>query len=290
VRPLPTFTRSQDPESLSSADVREFLTCLAVTKQVSASTQNLACSARLCFDRQGLNQECGTVEGVVRAKRQPCVPGVWSREELATMLQYWPPPEDLVVKRLDGCGLRLSACVQRRVPCCHVDAGGFTSHDGKGGKDRTGPRPATILPALRAQLAFLKDLPQRDLERDDAGVLLVNACERKDTQAAKEFIWPWFVPATQLTSLQKTEAYRRYHVHATHGPKAIQQAVGQARIYRRAAAHTCRHSLANHLLQANDDIRTIQELLGHSAVRTTMIYTHTVKSVTIQEAKSALEW
>jgi integrase len=195
-----------------------------------------------------------------------------------------------VVKLLYGCGLRLSACLQLRVQCFTVDAGGFTIHDGKGGKDRTGPRPATILPALRAQLASLKDLHQRDLERDYAGVLLVNACERKDTHAAKQFTWQWLFPAKQLTSLQKTEAYRRYHLPATHVQKAIQEAVGKARISKRAVAHTFRHNLASHLLQANDAIRTIQELLGHSAVRTTRIYTHTVKSVTIQEAKSSLEW
>jgi site-specific recombinase XerD len=175
VRHVQTLTRSQDPESLSSADVREFLTCLAVTKKVSASTQNLAFNALLCFDRYVLNQEFGTVEGVVRAKRKPYVPGVLSREEMATILQYWPPPYDLVVKLLYGCGLRLSACLQLRVQCCNVDVGVFTIHDGKGGKDRTVPRPETILPALRAQLASLKDLHQRDLERDYAGVLLVNA-------------------------------------------------------------------------------------------------------------------
>jgi integrase len=115
------------------------------------------------------------VEGVVRATRTPDVPGVWSRAEMATMLPYVPPPYELVVKRWYGCGLRLSACWPLRVPCVNVEAGVFTIPDGKGGKDRTGPRPATMLPALRAPLASLKDLHPRDLERDDAGVLLVNA-------------------------------------------------------------------------------------------------------------------
>ena len=289
VRHFQTCPRSQDPESLSAADVREFLTCVAVDRTVSASTQNLAFNARLFVYRQVLNQEFGTVEGVVRAKRKPYVPVVVSREEIATMLQYVPPPYDLVVKRLYGCGLRLSECLQLRVQCLNVDAGVLTMHDGKGGKDRTVPLPATILPALRAQLEALKDLHQRDLDRDYAGVFLVNALERKYTHAAKEFIWQWFFPAKQLTSLQKTEEYRRYHVHATHLQKAMKEAVGKARIYKRASAQTFRHSVASHLLQANDDIRTIQELLGHSDVRTTMIYTHTVKSVTMKEAKSPLD-
>ena len=259
VRHFQTLTRSQDPDSLSSADVREFLTCVAVTKKVSASTQNQAFNALLCFYRHVLNQECGKVEGVVRAKRTPDVPVVWSRAEMATILQYVPPPYELVVKRWYGCGLRLSACLQLRVQCCNVAAGVFTIHDGKGGKDRTVPLPDTMLPELRAPLEALKDLHQRDLERDDAGVFLVNALERKYTHAAKECIWPWLFPAKQLTSLQKTEEYRRYHVHATHLQKAMKEAVGKARMYKRASAHTCRHSVASHLLQANDDIRTIQE-------------------------------
>jgi integron integrase len=289
VRHFQTFTRSQDPDSLSAADVREFLTCLAVTKKVSASTQNQAFNALLFFYRHVLNKEFGKVEGVVRAKRKPYVPVVLSREEIETILQHLPPPYDLVVKLLYGCGLRLSECLQLRVQCFNFDAGVLTIHDGKGGKDRTVPLPETILPELRAQLASLKDLHQRDLERDYAGVFLVNALERKYKHAAKEFIWQWFFPAKQLTYLQKTEEYRRYHLHATHLQKAIKEAVGKARVYKRASAHTFRHSFASHLLQANYDIRTIQELLGHSDVRTTMIYTHTVKSVTIKEAKSPLD-
>jgi integron integrase len=289
VRHFQTFTRSKEPGSLSSADVREFLTFLAVDRKVSASTQNLAFNALLFFYRHVLNKEFGKVEGVVRAKQKPYVPVVLSREEIATILQYLPPPYDLVVKLLYGCGLRLSECLQLRVQCFNFDAGVLTIHDGKGGKDRTVPLPETILPELRAQLESLKDLYQRDLERDYAGVFLVNALEKKYQNAAKEFIWQWFFPAKQLTYLQKTEEYRRYHLHETHLQKAIKEAVGKARIDKRASAHTFRHSVASHLLQANDDIRTIQELLGHSDVRTTMIYTHTVKSVTMKEAKSPLD-
>jgi integron integrase len=290
VRHFQTFTRRQDPAALSSTDVREFLTWLAVQRQVSASTQNQAFNALLFFDRHVLNKEFGKVEGVVRAKRKPYVPVVLSRGEIGTILQHLPPPDDLVVKLLYGCGLRVSECVQLRVQCFNVEAGVLTIHDGKGGKDRTVPLPETMLPELQAQLEALKDLHQRDLERNYAGVFLVNALESKYTHAAKECIWQWFFPAKQLTSVQKTEEYRRYHLHPTHLQKAIKNAVGNARIYKRASAHTFRHSFASHLLQANYDIRTIQELLGHSDVRTTMIYTHTVKSVTMKEAKSPLDF
>ena len=170
-----------------------------------------------------------------------------------------PPPDDLVVKLWYGCGLRVSEGLQLRVHGVNGAAGVFTIHDGKGGKDRTAPLPDTIVPDLRAPLEALKELHQRDLERHYAGVLLVNALERQYTHAAKALIWPWFFPAQQLTSVPKTEEYRRYHVHPTHLPKAIQDAVGNARLDKRASAQTFRHSCASHWLQANDDLRTIQE-------------------------------
>jgi integron integrase len=260
-----------------------------MTKKVSAFTQSQGFHALLFFFRQVLNQEFGTVEGVVRAKRKPDVPVVLSRAEMAAILPHVSPPYDLVVHLLYGCGLRLSECLNLREHCLNCDVGVLTMHDGKGQKDRTVPLPATILPELRSPLASLQDLHQRELEPDYAGVFLMNALEHKYIHAAKEYIWQWFFPAKQLTSMQKTGAYRRYHLHATHVQKAIKQAVGQASIVKRASAHTFRHSFASHVLQANDDIRTIQELLGHSDVRTTMIYTHTVKSVTIKEAKSPLD-
>jgi integrase len=160
VRHVRTLTRSKALAALSSADVRAFLTFVAVHRLVSASTQNQAFNARLFFDRPVLNQACGKVEGVVRAQRTPSVPVVLSRREIETILRHLPPPDALVVKRLYGCGPRLSACLQLRVQCVHVAAGVFTSHGGKGGQDRTVPLPETILPELRAPLEALKELHQ----------------------------------------------------------------------------------------------------------------------------------
>jgi integron integrase len=289
VRKFQAFTRSKPPDSLSPEDVKAFLTFLAVQREASASSQNQAFNALLFFFRQVLHKEFGQMDGVVRAKRRPYIPVVLSRAEINAILQHLAPPYDLVVKLLYGCGLRLFECLNLRVQCFNFDAGVLTVHDGKGQKDRTVPLPQTILPELRAQLESLKVLHQQDLDKDYAGVFLVYALERKYPKAAREFLWQWFFPAPSLTYLEKTGEYRRYHLHQTLVQKAIKQAVNKAQICKRASAHTFRHSFASHLLQANYDIRTIQELLGHSDLRTTMIYTHTVKSVTRKEAKSPLD-
>lgn len=285
-----TFTKSKDPQLLSSDDVKGFLTFLAVVKKVSASTQNQAFNALLFFFRHVLNKEFGKIEGVVRAKQRPYIPVVLSREEINAILIHLSPPYGLVVKLLYGCGLRLFECLNLRVHCFNFDAGILTVHDGKGQKDRTVPLPESIRPELQAQIELLKDLHRRDLDSKYAGVFLVNALEKKYKNAAKEFVWQWFFPAKQLTCIPDTKEYRRYHLHETHVQDAIKKAVSEARICKRATAHSFRHSFASHLLQANYDIRTIQELLGHSDVRVTMIYTHTVKSATTKEAKSPLDF
>jgi integron integrase len=290
VQKFQAFTSSKSPALLSPTDVKEFLSFLAVKRQVSATTQNQAFNALLFFYRHILHKEFGTIDGVVRAKRKPYIPVGLSRDEIESILQYLEYPCDLVVKLLYGCGLRLFECLGLRVHSINFDAGILTVHDGKGQKDRTVPLPETILPEMQKHLGFLKKLHQRDLDKKYAGVFLVNALEQKYKNASKEFIWQWFFPAKQLTYDKEAAEYRRYHLHETLGQKAIKDAVNKSRICKRASAHTFRHSFASHLLQANYDIRTIQELLGHSDVRTTMIYTHTVKSRTLKEAKSPLDF
>lgn len=289
LRQFQGFTRSKPPESLSAADVKEFLTWLAVKKEVAASTQNQAFNALLFFYRHVLQNEFGKIDGVVRAKRRPYIPVVLSREEIEEILSHLAPPFDLVVKLLYGCGLRLFECLNLRVQCLNFDAGKITIHDGKGKKDRTVPLPMILLSELKTQLAVVKDLHRRDLARKYAGVFLVTALDKKYPNAAKEFVWQWLFPAQDLTRVPETGEYKRYHLHETVVQKAIKEAVGKTTLCKRASAHTFRHSFASHLLQANVDIRTIQELLGHSDLKTTMIYTHTVKSVTIKEAKSPLD-
>lgn len=288
-RKLQGVTRNKPPSALTMDDVKAFLTYLAVDKQVSASSRNQAFNALLFVFRHVLGREFGQVEGVVRAKKRPYVPVVLSREEVRRLIDQLAPPFDLPTKLLYGCGLRLFECLKLRVQDVNLEIGVLTVHNGKGQKDRTLPLPEVLMPALRAQLDSVASVHRADLAADYAGTFLPNRYEHKSKSAAKELAWQWFFPAAKLTAIPLTGERRRYHLHETALQKALKVAVQQAGIPKRASAHTLRHSYASHLLQANYDIRTIQELLGHGSVKTTMIYTHTVPSVTVKQARSPLD-
>lgn len=280
----------KDPENLDSEDVKQFLTHLAVDKKVSASSQNLAFNALLFFYRHVLGKEFGKIDGVVRAKKRKDIPVVLSKDEVDAVLEKMRPPYDLVGKLLYGCGLRLSECLNLRICDFNFDAGILTVRNGKGNKDRTVPIPKTIEGELKRQADAVYHLLQSDLANGFHGAFMYDRFEKKYPNGAKEYIWQFFFPAKSLTFLGKSGENRRYHLHESHVQRAIKGAVGRARLMKRATAHTLRHSFASHLLQANFDIRTIQELLGHSDVRTTMIYTHTVPSKTLKEAESPLDF
>ena len=290
IRQFQTFTKSKDYKTLSQQDVVEFLSFLAVEKQVSASSQNQAFNALLFLFKRVLKREFGEIKGVARAKRKTYIPVVLSREEIDLIFDYLYDPVDLVAKLLYGCGLRLFECLNLRIQNFNFEAGVLTIHDGKGKKDRTVPIPQSIVPDLQRQLQHVTDIHEADLNAKYSGTFLPNRLDRKYKNEAKEFIWQWFFPAQSLTLVSDTQEYRRYHLHESVVQKAIKKAVNDARTPKRATAHTFRHSFASHLLQANYDIRTIQELLGHSDVKTTMIYTHTVQSRTLKQSKSPLDF
>jgi integron integrase len=290
LRLLQTFVRSKEPTLVDMEDVKAFLSSLAIQRKVAASSQNQAFNALLFLFRHIFEKPFGNVEGVVRAKRKRYIPVVLSREEVDRIVENLSNPYDLIAKLLYGCGLRLFECLKLRVQDINFDMKVLTIHDGKGQKDRTVPLPHVVLPELKAQLETVIRIHQQDLTAGYAGAFLPSAVEQKYKNAPRELVWQWFFPASALTLIPESNEQRRYHLHETAVQKAIRAAVTKAQLPKRASAHTFRHSFASHLLQANYDIRTIQQLLGHSDVRTTMIYTHTVPSTTLKEAKSPLDF
>ena len=283
------FVRNKPIESLSPEDVKRFLTWLAVEQKCSASAQNQAFNSLLFFFRHILGKEFGKMDGVVRAKRKPYIPVVLSRKEIDLIVDKLRYPYDLIVKLLYGCGLRLAECMSIRMNALNFDHKILTVHDGKGKKDRTLPMPESIIPDILAQVEEVKNLHIKFIEAGYDGVFMFDVMDRKAKYAAKEFNWQWLFPVKELTLVPDTGELRLYHLHDWHVQKAIKSAANRLQVIKRVTPHTFRHSFASHLLQANYAIRTIQALMGHSDVRTTMIYTQTVPSRTLKEAKSPLD-
>ncbi len=283
------FVRSRPTAKLSNQEVRGFLSSLAVQHGVSASSQNQAFNALLFFFRHVLRRDFGEIDGVVRAKRHRHIPVVLSRDEVEAILAQLQPPYRLVVLLLSGCGLRLAECANLRIHCFNLESMLLTVHDGKGQKDRTVPLPARALAEIRAQMEKVRRLHAQDLAEGYAGVFLPRQLEKKYKNAAREYIWQWFFPAAQLTFLREPKEMRRYHIHESHIQSAVKAAVARAGITKRASPHTFRHTFASHLLLAGYDLQTIQQLLGHSDIKTSMIYLQTVPTLTLKKAKSPLD-
>ncbi|MGR3218844.1 MAG: integron integrase [Candidatus Anammoxibacter sp.] len=290
VKKFQGFTRNKDIKTLSPSDVKDFPEYLAVKRNVSASTQNPAFNSLLFFFRHIIRVDFGDQKCNLRAKRKPYIPVVLSREEVGLIIENLSYPYNLVVKLLYGCGLRLFECLNLRVNDFNYDAGILTVHDGKGKKDRTVLLPESIVPELKEHLECVKNLHKKDLARNYDGAFMFNLIEEKYKDCVKELIWQWFFPAKRMTTVPDTKQLKRYHLHESHVQVAIKHTVKKMEICKRVKSHTFRHSFATHLLQANYDIRTIQELLGHSDIRTTMIYTRCIKSTTVKEAKSPLDF
>jgi integron integrase len=290
IRQFQEFVENKAPSHVDSDDARRFLTYLAVKKRVVASTQNQAFNALLFLYRHILKTDYDLRDTVVRARRTRYIPVVLSREEIDRIVNRLKPTYALAVQLLYGCGLRLFECLNLRVHCFNFDEAILTVHDGKGKKDRSVPLPQCLFPKLRAHLKKVERLHELDMKAGYDGVFMPGALGRKWKTASKEFIWQWFFPAKTLTLIPQQNERRRYHMHETELQKALRKAVRMAKIPKRVTCHTFRHSFASHLLRANYDMRTIQQLLGHSDIRTTMIYTHTVKSRTIKEMGSPLDF
>jgi integron integrase len=265
------------PRELTESHVRDFLSDLAVRRRISASTQTQALSAILFLYREVLRTECGWIEGFVRAKRAQRLPVVLSRDEVGRVLEKLHGRPWLVALLLYGAGLRLLECLRLRVKDVDFERRQIYVRQGKGAKDRVTVLPQRSIEALERELETGRRLHEADL-RDGAGwVELPDALGRKLPNAGREWTWQWVFPATRTYRDRETGQVRRHHLHETVVQRAVRDAVRAAGVHKRATCHTFRHSFATHLLEDGHDIRTVQELLGHRDVRTTMIYTHVLK-------------
>ena len=268
---------NRHPRELGPNEIRAFLTNLAVERRVSASTQNQALSSILFLYKKVLKVDLPFLDDIVRAKRPKRAPIVMSRAEAAKVLgcmegRYW-----LMASLLYGSGLRTSECLQLRIQDIDFEYRLLTVRDGKGARDRRTILPDSLIPHIQQQMEYVRSVLQRDRDRGRPGVSLPDAIDRKYKGAALAWKWQYLFPSKKYAFIRRNLGQRRHHAHPSGLSRAVKIAVQESGINKRATAHTFRHSFATHLIESGYDIRTVQELLGHSSVKTTQIYTHVLK-------------
>ena len=274
VRRFVLFHNKRHPSEMGAVEINRFLTHLAVSQDVSASTQNLALSAILFLYEKVLEKGVGSLESLVRARKPVHLPVVLSREEVRALLQRMSGTPKLVALLLYGAGLRLMEALRLRVKDIDFAANQITVREGKGQKDRITMLPGSVKATLMQHLQRVREVHQEDLGRGIGHVYLPEALVRKYPDAAREWGWQYIFPAAEIAVDPRSGERRRHHLDESVIQKAVKAAARQAGLNRPATPHTLRHSFATHLLENGYDIRTVQELLGHRDVRTTMIYTH----------------
>lgn len=274
IRRFILFHGKRHPAEMGAPEVEAFLTHLAVQGKVAASTQNQARSALLFLYRAVLGQELPWLDDVEQAKRPQRLPVVLTHAEVKTVLNHLRGTHRLLASLLYGTGMRLMEGLRLRVKDIDFDQQEVLVRDGKGAKDRVTPLPATLIQPLQNHLARVKTLHEQDLHAGYGAVYLPDALERKYPNANREWGWQYVFPSRQLSVDPRSGVTRRHHADEKGVQRAMQQAVRDAGLTKPATPHTLRHSFATHLLMAGYDIRTVQELLGHADVSTTMIYTH----------------
>ncbi len=268
------FHSLRHPREMGAPEVQAFLNQLAVDRHVAASTQNQALSAILYLYKQVLEIEMPWLENLVHARKSVRLPVVLSRAEVRALLPCLHHPSDLVARLLYGSGLRLLECLSLRIKDIDFDRAAIVVRQGKGNRDRQTVLPVPIQEPLRRHLEAVRRQHQSDITSGAGYVALPNALTEKLRGADRDWPWQWVFPATRTYVHAPTGKIRRHHLHETVIQRDIKQAVRDAGLSKRATPHTLRHSFATHLLEDGYDIRTIQSLLGHRDVRTTMIYTH----------------
>ncbi|MEA3435610.1 MAG: integron integrase [Thermodesulfobacteriota bacterium] len=288
IRQFIQYFNSISPDEASTEHVKKFLTYLAIERNVSASTQNQAFNALLFLFRYVLNKEFGKIENVVRAKNKKRIPVVFSKSEIKKLFEAFQEEYVLHSKLIYGGGLRVVECVRLRVQDVDFENHTLIIRSGKGDKDRTTLLPESLHKGMKKHLDRVKIIHEQDLASGNGSVYMPNALSKKYPNASKQWNWQYVFPASKLSLDPREKAIRRHHISARVIQKAMAKALTKCQIPKKASVHTLRHSFATHLLQDGYDIRTIQELLGHKSVRTTMIYTHVIKKGSMG-VKSPLE-
>lgn len=277
------------PAAMGAEEVNAFLSFLAVEENVSASTQAQALSALVFLYRHVLDDPLPWIEDIVRASRPRRLPVVFSREEVAALLGSMESTARLVASILYGGGLRLLEALRLRVKDVDFAANLLVVREGKGSKDRRTMLPETLRPALHEQIAVVRRLHARDVAAGAGEVWLPDAMSRKDPGAARQLAWQYVFPASRLSLDPRSGVWRRHHLDESAVQRAVKAAVRAAGIEKRGGCHALRHSFATHLLEDGYDIRTIQELLGHADVKTTMIYTHVLQQTGGRGVRSPMD-
>jgi integron integrase len=268
------FHQKRHPSEMGAPEIAAFLTWLATNRRVSASTQNQSLSALLFLYRDVLHIEIGSIENVPRARMPVRVPVVLSRDEVARIMKHLHGVTWIMVTLLYGSGLRLHECLELRVKDIDVERRQIVIRRGKGQKDRPTVLPAAVVEPLARHLESVKRQHEADLARGLGRVVLPFALDRKYPNAPTEWGWQFVFPASRVCTDPRWGPPTRFHLHESVVQKAVAHAARQAAIAKCVGPHTFRHSFATHLLEDGYDIRTVQELLGHADVSTTMVYTH----------------
>lgn len=274
VRRFVLFHNKRHPRDLGPTEVEAFLTNLAVQKRVAASTQNQAKSAILFLYKEVINKELPWLNGVVAARVSQRLPVVLTVEEVNAALGRLRGTSALVARLLYGSGLRILECLRLRVKDVDFARREILVRDGKGAKDRVTMLPETLIEPLQRHLERVRELHGEDIAAGYGTVYLPYALDRKYPNAGRQWMWQYVFPSTRLSRDPRSDVVRRHHADEKPIQRALQSALRAAGIHKPATPHTLRHSFATHLLQSGYDIRTVQELLGHADVSTTMIYTH----------------